>query len=86
MSAVEPIYGVREPSSGHEPSRSFAREVLPLLLLFVGLAIATMWFVALPALEPAPADASCKRVIVKSGSGRCVAEPLVGTAQKSKLP
>jgi hypothetical protein len=86
MSAVEPIYGVREPSSEHESPRSFAREVLPLLMLFVGLAIATMWFVALPALEPAPADDSCKRVIVKSGSGRCVAEPLVGSAQKPKLP
>ena len=47
--------------------------VLALLVLVLGLAAATVWFVALPALEKAPAR-SCEVVILKSGAPDCVSE------------
>jgi hypothetical protein len=50
--------------------------VLPLLILVVGLAVATVWFVALPALDKPPAKASCEVVVLKSGSPACVPEPM----------
>jgi hypothetical protein len=48
--------------------------VLPLLVLFIALAVATVWFVVLPALDkPKPPMRSCATFIVsKSGSARCV--------------
>jgi len=47
--------------------------VLPLLILVIGLAAATVWFVALPALDKPPrAERSCEVFVLKSGSTRCV--------------
>ena len=53
-----------------------ASTVLPLMVLFIGLAVATMWFVALPALDKTPrAERSCDVVFLKSGAPACVAQP-----------
>jgi hypothetical protein len=46
--------------------------VIALLVLVLGLAAATVWFVALPALDRAPAGRSCEVVILKSGAPDCV--------------
>jgi hypothetical protein len=56
-----------------------ASSLLPLLILVVGLAAATVWFVALPALDKPPAKRSCEVFVLKSGSTRCVPEPVPGS-------
>lgn len=49
---------------------------LPLLLLVVALAAATVWFVALPALDRTPArERSCEVVVLKTGLTKCVRDP-----------
>jgi hypothetical protein len=55
-----------------EERPSMASGVLPLLILVIGLATATVWFVALPALEKPPAERSCEVVFLRSGSIKCV--------------
>jgi hypothetical protein len=64
---------------GNDRSNAHAREpspVVPLMILVLGLAVATMWFVVLPALEqPAPGP-TCEVVFVKNGTTRCI-EPTV---------
>jgi hypothetical protein len=53
--------------------------VLPLLILVIGLAAATIWFVALPALDKPPrAERSCEVFVLKSGSTKCVPKPKPG--------
>jgi hypothetical protein len=49
--------------------------VLALLILVIGLAIATIWFVALPAFGKPLAKRSCEVVVLESGSTKCVAAP-----------
>lgn len=50
--------------------------VLPLLVLVVGLAVATIWFVGLPALDrPARVQRACEVFVLESGSTRCVPTP-----------
>ena len=56
--------------------------VVALLLLVLGLAAATVWFVALPALDQAPAGRSCEVVILKSGAPDCVSD-VTHTSQKA---
>ena len=56
--------------------------VVALLLLVLGLAAATVWFVALPALDRAPAGRSCEVVILKSGAPDCVSD-VTHTSQKA---
>ena len=54
--------------------------LLPLLLLFVGLAVATVWYVALPAFaKPARVERSCEVVVMKSGTTKCVLDPARGS-------
>ena len=48
--------------------------IVALLVLVLGLAAATVWFVALPALETAPAGRSCEVVITQSGAPDCVSD------------
>jgi hypothetical protein len=61
--------------------------VIPLLILVMGLAVATMWFVALPALnKPARAERSCEVFVLKSGSTRCVAKPVLGSRATPQKP
>ena len=45
---------------------------MPLLMLVVGLAAATVWFVALPALEPSPARRTCEVIVLEPGTIKCV--------------
>jgi hypothetical protein len=53
--------------------------VLPLLLLFVVLAAATVWFVAVPAFaKPVRAESACEVIVLKSGTTKCVKDPTHG--------
>ena len=57
--------------------------VIPLLIMVLGLAIATIWFVALPALEAPPTGRTCEVVFLKDGTTKCVEKP-AGAAKKHK--
>ena len=74
MTATGPELGVSGVAVADEEPRP-NRGVLPLLIVFIGLAVATVWFVVLPALDkPRPPAGPCGTFIVsKSGSARCVA-------------
>ena len=83
MSAARPaVLGVsrgavaRETTSGPSP-------VIPLLIIVLGLAVATIWFVALPAVDKAPPGRTCEVVFRKDGTTRCVEKP-PATAKKHK--
>ena len=61
------------------PARERAREpspVVPLMILVLGLAVATMWFVVLPALDQPRRGRTCEVVFLKDGTTRCI-EPTV---------
>jgi hypothetical protein len=50
------------------------------MILVIGLAAATIWFVALPALDkPARAERSCEVFVLRSGSTRCVPKAMPGS-------
>jgi hypothetical protein len=85
------IMGLRQParlstSPGYGlPSESGATDgrapnpLFPLLLLFVALAAAAVWFVAVPALaKPAQAQPTCEVIVLKSGTTKCVKDPTHG--------
>ena len=56
----------------HESPRP-PSNVFPLLVLVIGLAVATIWFVGLPALDrPARVQRACEVFVLESGSTRCV--------------
>jgi hypothetical protein len=55
---------------GSEPS-----PVVPLMILVLGLAVATMWFVVLPSLEKPPSGRTCEVVFLTSGNTRCIEPP-----------
>jgi hypothetical protein len=92
--------GVRQPvriSPGHgygSPEATAAGEyprvpsaVLPLLLLFVGLAVATVWFVAIPAFNRAPhVERSCEVIVLKSGTTKCIREPTRASRAATNKP
>ncbi len=63
--------------------------MLPLLIVVMGPAAASIWFVARPALdEPPRARRSCEVYVLKSGATKCVAKPTPGShaaSQKNKL-
>lgn len=61
--------------------------MLPLLVLVIGLAVATIWFVALPALDkPARAERSCEVFVLASGSTRCVPQGKPGSRAVNQKP
>jgi hypothetical protein len=63
---------------GNDRSNARASEpspVVPLMILVLGLAVATMWFVVLPALEQPPPGPTCEVVFLKNGT-TCI-EPTV---------
>lgn len=74
MSAARPAYGLPDVAVADEPRRVVG-SVLPLVILVLGLAAATIWFVALPALDKQPAGRTCEVVVLKSGSTACVDDP-----------
>ncbi len=60
--------------------------LLPLLLLFVVLAAATVWFVAVPAFaKPVAAQQTCEVVVLKSGTTKCVKDPTHGKRTQRAL-
>ena len=70
---AQPAYGLPEATLGRE--RSGPNPLIPLLVLCVGLAAATVWFVALPALtKPARAVRTCEVIVLKTGTTKCVHE------------
>lgn len=80
MSAARPVYGVADVSAAAERSR-LESSVLPLLALVLGLAAATVWFVALPLLEGPPprAERACEVVVFEPGSTKCVPKRTAGS-------
>jgi hypothetical protein len=63
------------------PARERAREpspVVPLMILVLGLAVATMWFVVLPTLEKPPPGRTCEVVFLTNGNTSCIEPPLPG--------
>jgi hypothetical protein len=69
------VYGLPDPVVANQRPR-LASGVLPLLFLVIGLAAATIWYVALPALDrQSPPQRSCEVILLKSGSTRCVRNP-----------
>ena len=85
MSAARPVYGVADISAGSERS-SLDSGVLPLLALVLGLAAATVWFVALPVLDGPPprAERSCEVVVLEPGSTKCVPKRTAGSLLKAR--
>ena len=74
---LEPIaYGLPEDamSDGHADDNGATRTGMYLLfVLVIALAVATLWYVARPALEQKPVvERSCEVVILPSGSPSCV--------------
>ena len=74
---LEPIaYGLPEDamSDGHANDNGATRTGMYLLfVLVVALAVATLWYVARPALGQKPAaERSCEVIILASGSPSCV--------------
>jgi len=72
---ARPVYGLPEGSVPNEHARG-PSPVLPLLLLLVVLAAATVWFVALPAVaKPVRAERSCEVIVLRTGTTKCVQNP-----------
>jgi hypothetical protein len=75
--STSPGYGL--PSDSTVPARGAPSALLPLLLLFVALAAATVWFVGVPALaKPAQAQQACEVIVLESGTTKCVKNPTHG--------
>ena len=70
-----PVYGLPEGTAPSELSRG-PSALLPLLLLFVVLAAASVWFVALPAFaKPVRAERTCEVIVLATGTTKCVRNP-----------
>ncbi len=77
-----PVYGLPEVVAQEHLDASSTRTgaVLPLLILVLGLAIAMVWFIGLPALaRTSQPERTCEVIVLKSGAPRCVANPTRGS-------
>ena len=76
MPAAKPLYGVVNVPFADRRAEEETRTVVALLMLVTVLAVATIWFVALPLFdEPASAPQDCKTfVLTKSGGIQCIPE------------
>ena len=74
--AAKPLYGVVNVPFADRRAEEETRTVVALLMLVTVLAVATIWFVALPLFdEPASAPQDCKTfVLTKSGGIQCIPE------------
>lgn len=72
---AQPVYGLPEGAVTDDRSRA-PSAVLPLMILFVVLAAAAVWYVALPAFaKPVRAERSCEVIVLKTGTTKCVQNP-----------
>ena len=81
MSAARHVYayGGREVAVTNERSGE-PSGVLPLLIMVIGLAAATIWFVALPVFHPpVTVGRSCEVYVLPSGTTKCVPYPKPGS-------
>ncbi len=74
MSATRHVHAYGLPDVAVASERSGGpSSVLPLLIIVIGLAAATIWFVALPVFhEPASVGRSCEVYVLPSGTTKCV--------------
>ena len=78
--SATPVYGFPGVAVADDNSHSGPSGVLPLLILVVALAVATVWYVGLPALDAKPAAGrSCEVIVLRSGATKCVREPSRGS-------
>ena len=87
MTATGPQLGASGVAVADEEPRP-NRGVPPLLIVFIGLAVATVWFVVLSVLDkPRPPAGACGTFIVsKSGSARCVDVPTTAAQSPNASP
>ena len=64
-------YGLPEVAVASAPSGE-PSSALPLLFLVIGLAAATIWYVALPVLRAESEGRSCEVYVMPSGTTKCV--------------
>lgn len=86
MSAARHAQG--QPAPAANPERAANRSpAIPLLIMVLGLAVATIWFVALPMLDqPVHAKRTCEVIVLESGRTRCVTNPKTGTKAAHQKP
>jgi hypothetical protein len=83
--AARPAHGFAEVAAS--PRSSGPSNAILLLVLVIGLAAATVWFVALPLLDrPAETKRSCEVFVLKSGATKCVRTPGSTAAAKKAKP
>jgi hypothetical protein len=81
MSAARYVhaYGLPEIAGASERSGG-PSSVLPLLIIVIGLAAATIWYVALPVFhKPLSVGRSCEVYVMPSGTTKCVPYPKPGS-------
>ena len=82
MSSLEPTTETVErlgmSEAAREPLQEESRELspfLPLMLLVIGLAIATVWFVVLPTFDKSAPGRTCEVVVLPNEAPRCIEPP-----------
>lgn len=85
--SARPVYGFPGVAVADERSDGTRGTVLTLLILVVALAVATVWYVGLPALDGKPrAERSCEVVVLASGATKCVRDPMRGSRTAPQKP
>jgi hypothetical protein len=89
VSAARHAHGFSVPAAD-EQAGAASSPVIPLLVVVLGLAIATVWFVAIPLVNrPAHVERGCEVIVLASGKTKCVASVKGGrnaVHAKSKPP
>ena len=77
MSAARHVHAYGLPEVAAASGRSGEpSSVLPLLIIVIGLAAATIWYVVVPVLhKPASVGRSCEVYVLPSGTTKCVPYP-----------
>lgn len=85
MRRTNPAHAAYGLPAAPEPERRYGPLTLLLpILLVAALAVATIWFVALPVLEkPAPPARSCEVVVLETGATKCVKDPAALASRKA---
>ncbi len=87
------VYGLPEEVVAAAQAGETSGRPVGMFLLFglvVALAVATLWYVARPALEQKPTvERSCEVIVTPSGTPRCVSTPARGShaaAKRNRTP